>query len=287
MVRNLRAPASHPSKQGILCHDDVAGWVLPVSMQLAKRHVSSMGRAFPRNMLARRSTCWLGRAADRFSCLGVCRRPKRHAGRSTTEGFHQAVLRQRMAMPLPQDSAPSQRGTGGQAVSLSGPSTGPSHLASSLARLQQLEDNELRGPSPKVTPLLQEKQPPDAAAVNSVRRGSGSISGICETSASSAHHELQKAECIPTSKAEQMLPLALRRHVADLGNGANSRGVLRTNPPAPSPHRGEHEEREEASQSMQSTLAAGLPKLEPQVIRPAAVGQVAGIEKLTQPIKDM
>ena len=278
-----------------MCHGSVAGkglGVLLVSMQLANRHVSSKGWGVPRNMLTSDmniiSTCWLGGAADRLICLSACRRPKRHAGRSTTEGMHQAVLRQRMAMPLPQEAVPSQRETGGQAANLGGASSGPSQLASSLARLQQLEDSELRGPGPDMRQILREKDPSDATAVHSVRRGSGNISGIDDTPASSAPDDLS-SERVPTSKAKQMLLLALQRRVADLGTEGNTRGVTNSSPPAPSAHQleGEHEEREVASQSMQSPLAAGLPKLGPQVIRPLQSGEVASIEKLTQPGNDM
>ena len=202
--------------------------------------------------------------------LAACRRPKRQAaGASITENVHQALLRQRMAVPLPQEAAPPRKDAGDQAAaSFGGPSAGLAQLAGSLARLQQLEDSELRGPSPSTRQLLQQSQPSNAAVGSSHTAGSGGTLGIHESPALPALHGSRKAERGPASNAEQTLPRALRKHVTELSTGGNSSSAGHSNPPTPPDDRGDHEERE-TLESMQSTLAAGLPKLGPALTAPA------------------
>ena len=197
-----------------------------------------------------------------------------------------------MAVPLPQEGVPSQRDPAGQAAIPSSLSTGPSHLASSLARLQHFEDSELRGPSPSMKLFPQQTRPSDCSVGDSHKGPCGNTSGIYEIPAASAHDGMHAAEYLSTSKAEQTLPPALRRHAADLSSGDSSRAFTHSSLPVPhasaadTPHAEKevHEHYREAG-SMQSTLADELPKVGPQTIISIEFGEVAGMEKLSQPLK--
>ena len=186
-----------------------------------------------------------------------------------------------MAVPLPQEPMPSRNNAVEQAATNSGgPSTGPLQLASSLAKLQQLEDRELKGPSPNMRQSLQQSHP----SSNTI--GNRSTSGVHESPAPSAFHSSQTAEHGPTRNIEQTLPRALRKHVADLSVGGNSSSTGQLNSSTPfGDNKGEDEERM-SLESRPSTLAAGLPKLGPQLSASAQAVEGAGIQKLSQPPKD-
>lgn len=74
----------------------------------------------------------------------ACRRPKRATiSKDAPEDYQRTLLKQRMARSVTQQSVPSQQ----QPIS----SEDQHPLASSLARLQELEDNELRRRSPNTS----------------------------------------------------------------------------------------------------------------------------------------
>ena len=223
-------------------------------------------------------------------CQAACRRPKGHrSGTNTTKGYQQALLRQHVSMPQPQQAAQVQQGTAGQTAIPGSTSARPSQLAASLARLQKLEESELRGP------LSQQTQPADAAAIDGQRRVGSSAAGIHKSAAAIAHDDRQQAGHGLTSKVEQRLPPALQRHAVELSSGSRSStdGTYSSPPEGGSrmsetpwkqkgpsgshesildalrAGRGEVGERQVLSNT-QNTLAATLPKLAPQMIGQAS-----------------
>ena len=122
--------------------------------------------------------------------------------------------------------------------------------------------------------LPQQTRPSDCSVGDSQKGPCGNSSGIHETPAASARDTLLKPDHEYLSiKAEQTLPPALRKHAAYLSTGGNSRDVTQPSPPVPNhsaadTSRAENEVHEHCQnlESMQSTLAAGLPKLGPQTI---------------------